>query len=343
MKKRGYFGLTLWGGLITGDRTWAKSLGLGNNDFEFNPDVEGWGQLLDNLNNLVRVTGLYKHLDLCLHLDSSIPDLLGRFDMIGELNTAVRSNPIPIEMGMHSTFKDTDLILSRDFRKTLKKDLGLCRSIGGTSIVEHPPISRENRIDEMVEELSSEYVVGLLKDYPEICLCWENMPSSNVANRFFGTLGNLLEFRRKLKARLSEIGEPDLINQHLFCLDTGHLIVTYHHNKQKGNQEWLDRLDKEVQEFARHLKVWHIHANDGSADQHLPPDSLEFMNHASRKNVVQAQLMNYSGFIQRWLAMAVPYSRSDVHYHLELLRLPFSLNQISEFACKTISIFEGIE
>ncbi|MBD3353242.1 MAG: hypothetical protein GF364_17310 [Candidatus Lokiarchaeota archaeon] len=333
-----YFGWSLWHELLLGDPKWINSMDLNVED-EFMPDYDGWKQVFSKLDYVLEKTKLKGILGGCFHTSSRIPSILQSVDMEEGLHkaTAEYKSKISFEFGMHSTFGLNDLPLAGRYPEVLEQDIKLCSILGGTSIVEHPPPrTKENITKPMVELLTSEKVVNLLKN-TEISLSWENMQNYKS---FFGNLQNLVDFRNALGDKLNEIGEPQLIKQHLFCLDTGHLLVWRH--KQRKGKRYADRIIEEfLPKFAKYLKVYHIHANDGRNDNHCTPFSLDFFDHPSRRGIRKKRFTKYSSLVMEWIKICEQYKRLEGrHIHIEALKMPFSLQQFISFGNRIKNLLE---
>ncbi|MHA1341942.1 MAG: hypothetical protein ACTSRZ_18895 [Promethearchaeota archaeon] len=328
-----YYGWSLWTELMLGDKLWVKSLDLENEiEDEFVPDVNCWSLVFSKLRKVLKESGLERKTGGCFHTSMNIPLILKNVGLENELKKAIQliKKEIDFQFGMHSSFTKNDIILNKNYPNVLKKDLELCSILNGVTIVEHPPeYIKKKQIKLMVDELTSPQIIQLLKTN-EIILSWENMSG----NKLMGNLKNLIEFRNMLKDKLEEIGEKDLINRHLFCLDTGHLLLWRSHY---FTGKWFaDKIIEEaLPEFSKYINVFHIHGNDGRKDNHCVPFSLEFFNHDSRKGINKKKFLENSKIVLNWLKICEEYKKSSFvesrHIHLEALKLPFSLNQFIEF------------
>jgi len=339
-----YFGFSLWTELMIGDKLWLNSLELEFED-EFVPDVDGWAQIFSKLHKVLILSGLNKKLGACLHTSMNIPLILKNTGMENNLKIVMKSfsEKNPFQFGMHSSFTENDLILNKDYKKVLKKDLELCSILNAVAIVEHPPLpgkskslNRKYQIKEMIEELTSNEIISLLESN-KIILCWENMGNEN---EFFGDISNLIEFKNLLDDKLSEIGKKELIKRHLFCLDTGHLLLWS--DKNSNGLNYANKVIEEcIPEFAKNILVFHIHANDGNGDNHIVPFSTEFFDHPSRKNINKEKFLENSKRVMAWLEICEDYKKiNGRHLHIEALTLPFSLNQFIEFGQKLNEILK---
>jgi hypothetical protein len=330
-----YFGFSLWHELLMGDQNWLDSLGIKTSD-DFEPNVDFWNLIFTKLDDILIETGLKGHLGGCFHTSSNIPTMLQNFNLLSDFTTAKQNfikSKASLEMGMHSTFGTSDLVLAGKYPEVLKLDIELCKMLGGVTIVEHPSKGKENIIKPIVEELTSDAVMSSLKGN-QITLSWEN----EGPREFFGSLKNLVQLREALGDKLKEIGAPEIINRHQFCLDTGHLMYWMHRTKM-GKKKAIKEINEYLPIFAKNIKVFHIHANDGTSDRHIIPKSLEFMDHPSRKGLNKKRFSQYSNLAIEWLKICEANKRLEGrHIHIEALRLPFSLNQIIGFG----KIFNGI-
>jgi hypothetical protein len=91
--------------------------------------------------------------------------------------------------------------------------------------------------------------------------------------------------------------------------------------------------------FARDIKVFHIHANDGKSDQHLTPGSLDHFDHPTRKAVDKKRFLSCSNDVLGFLETCDQHKgMAGRHVHVEALRLPITLGQLAEFGQKYANI-----
>ncbi|MFX0098867.1 MAG: TIM barrel protein [Candidatus Hodarchaeota archaeon] len=327
-----FFGFSLWHDLITGDKKWTDSLELGD-PREFDIEEDGWKLVFSRLQQVLHDSGLKNGLGACFHTSSRIPGIISdpAFDIYEPFKLARDDfkKRIPFEFGMHSTFGLQDLPLSGYYPGVLAEDIRLATKLGATCIVGHPPKDKKVCIRPFVDELTSNQVVDTLKS-TSITLNWENMGPNN----FFGSLKSLLEFHDALSDKLREIGYEGLIKQHQFCLDTGHLLL-WRHQVKLGLKKAQKEIEQYLPDFAKNLKSYHIHSNDGTSDNHIIPGSLEFFDHPSRKGINKKRFLKHSEDVMDFLKTCDEYKGIEGrHVHLEALKLPFSLNQVIEFGRK---------
>ncbi|MBN2151176.1 MAG: hypothetical protein JW839_07025 [Candidatus Lokiarchaeota archaeon] len=326
-----YFGFSLWHELLAGNADWISTLELGD-PREFDPEEDGWRDIFSRLGRVHAESGLAGALGACFHVSSDFAAMVldPGFDLVGPFDSAREgfSDRIPFELGMHCTFGLADLPLAGKYPAVLKRDLELAGAIGACCIVCHPPKGRENRIVEFVDELASEPVTeALTRSNPDVLLAWENAG----ADSFFGSLEHYLEFRDRLADRLAAAGHSKLLGRHVFCLDTGHLLVWKYRGK-KGKRGAAKEIEAALPSFAKLVKVFHIHANDGSGDQHLTPGSLYNFDHPTRKSVNKKRFLACSKEVLDFLETCEQNKGiAGRHVHVEALRMPFSLRAISEF------------
>ncbi len=326
-----YFGFSLWHELLAGNADWMNTMELGD-PREFDPEEGGWRDVFDRLESVHAKTGLVKTLGACFHVSSDFAAMLvdPGFNLLGSFNAARKglSERIPFELGMHCTFGLADLPLAGKYPAVLKRDLELANAIGACCIVCHPPKGLENRMVEFADELVSEPVIeALSRSNPGILLAWENAGHDS----FFGSLEHYLEFKDLLADKLAAAGRSKLMERHVFCLDTGHLLLWKYKGK-KGKRGAAKEIEAALPSFAKLIKVFHIHANDGTADQHLVPGSLDHFDHPTRKKVNKKKFLARSdealGFIE---TCELNKGMAGRHVHVEALRLPFSLGQLAAF------------
>ncbi len=148
------------------------------------------------------------------------------------------------------------------FVKAVKRSFNICSIMNAKYLVIHPVIfpDWENNIQRTKEknyQLFNEYCE--LAEKTDIIIAAENMPCRTVP---YCDATKMLEL-------IDKINSPRLG----ICLDTGHA-----HMSQEPGVTVADM----ARDIGKHLKTLHIHDNDLSYDQHLPPffgniDWKEFM------------------------------------------------------------------
>jgi hypothetical protein len=324
-----HFGYSIWTEVLMGDADWMHALNLGDpNELDFENDA--WTRIFGGLEELLHREHLYPKIGGCLHFSSALAAFLKNpaFNTQPAFDSSIEATKkrISVEMGMHSTFGRGDRVTEGKFEQILRQDLEWAAGIQATSIVEHMPDTTENITANVVEELVSPPIVNLMNRYP-ICLAWEN----SGPDKYAGSLRNLVEFRQQLVDRLTQIGQPELIAKHLFCLDTGHLLF-WRDQSKCGPARTQAEIAEFLPQFAKFIKVFHIHANDGTGDQHLIPGSIAYTEHPSRKGINWEKFSHNSEEVIKWLKICDRYkSVEGRHIHLEALRLPFDMDQIHQF------------
>ena len=325
-----YFGVSLWTELMMNNKDWNSALNLPlDEDDEFVPDGEGWDFIFKRSLDMIEKSGLKGKMGGCFHTSSDIPNIIRNMGLEPEFNESLNKHKKDnkFEFGMHSTFGKADQVCNGNFSNILKKDLELCSILGGTSIVEHALIPTKNgdyHLKSMVDELTSTEIVEIMLEYPDIALSWENMGHSKEQ---FSSLKRLTMLMDALSDKLNEIGHPELIKNHNLCLDTGHLLLSMN-NSKKNKKEIVDYLPI----FAKNLKVFHIHANNGKRDNHITPFSFEFFDLPNRKGINKKKFIKNSEIVMDWLKICNENKGIEGrHIHIEALRMPFSMNQITEF------------
>jgi sugar phosphate isomerase/epimerase len=339
---RDYFGFSLWHELLAGNVDWMKALELGD-PREFDPEEDGFRNIFTRLER-VRADAGFTDIGACFHVSSDFAAMLldPGFNLLGPFNAARKnfSERIQFELGMHCTFGLADLPLAGKYPAVLKRDLELAGAIGAGCIVCHPPKGLENRMAEFVDELVSAPVIEALNgSNPGILLAWENAG----ADSFFGSLEHYLEFRERLAGKLAAAGQSKLLARHVFCLDTGHLLVWKYKGKQ-GMRAATKEIELALPAFAKLIKVFHIHANDGNDDQHLVPGSLDHFDHPTRKLVNKKLFLARSdealGFVETCERNKGLAGR---HVHVEALRLPFSLASLITYGKSYLEMRARVE
>jgi len=327
-----FFGYTLWTDLMMGHPDWISSLQLGNVD-EFDPEGDFWTNIFHGLEQCLTGADLTPQMGGCLHISASIAKQTTdtkMFNIFPKYQEALTSfqRRFPFELGVHMNFGNLMNPLGKQYRSTFLEDLGIAKKIGATAMVVHPVENGSYNHEQIrklfVDEVTSPELCTALRD-SKIILTWENM----IANQF-SSLEQLLLFRGQLVDKLNETGNQDLIPQHRLCLDTGHLLIwkAHHYSQQLASQE----IDRCLPEFAKQIKVFHIHANDGSRDFHITPRSTAFMDHPTRQGLDPIKFQACSAQVEDWLTICNQYATiPNRHIHLENDKVPFSYDQIIEW------------
>jgi hypothetical protein len=330
-----FFGYSIWSELLEGHPDWMQALHLGDSkELDFENSVNNpWVIIFNGLEEVLHKSNLAGNLGGCLHFSSRIPAFLDNplFNAKPYYESAFQSarSRFPLEIGMHSTFGDKECITEGKFPTILRQDLQWAKILHASVIVEHFSNRKKETIKELVNELCSEPIIKLLKE-SEVILAWENLGPHQKG----GSLRYLVSFREALADKLAEIGEKQILHQNQFCFDTGHLLLW--RNKMKYGKWFANKeIESYLPIFAKNIKVFHIHANDGTEDQHITPFSLQFFDHPSRAKIKRPLFESNSNTIMNWLEIC-QQNKSELgqHVHLEVLHLPFSLEQIIDFGTR---------
>jgi hypothetical protein len=327
-----YFGYSLWSELLLGNRDWFTSLELGDPD-EFDPEGDFWSQIFRGLNRVLQRGGLNPEIGGCLHISYTIAQQTAdtRIFNIFPHYCAARDEFIkqsPFELGVHMTFNDRVNPLGPDYARTFLQDLENSRKLGATTMVVHPvknfSYNQSQILEKMVDDATRPEINDALRA-SKIVIAWENMIEGQ-----FSSLEQLLRFRQQLAKKLEQMGESDLIQQHLLCLDTGHLLIWRHQHPSRTMAD--QEINACLPQFAELTKAFHIHGNDGSSDYHITPKSTLFMDHPTRKGLDLQRFQEYSDLIEEWLKVCNRHAKiPGRHIHLETDKVPFSLDQTIEF------------
>lgn len=166
-------------------------------------------------------------------------------------------------LGFHVNFDHQNLPLAPGFTSTYENAMHLCKLLNVEAMVLHAPLVKTTNTDQdWIDLMTSEGILDITRSTSTV-LCWENAQDSIARYRL---LENLIEWREQLVNELERTGNGDLADRHQFCFDTGHFLLSL--QRDDAPREELDNF---LPEFAKHVKVYHIHANDGTSDQHLVP------------------------------------------------------------------------
>jgi Xylose isomerase-like TIM barrel len=327
------FGITLWTPLFYADRDWLSSMEVGTQD-DFDPEDDLWDKLFSKLEKMLVESGKSKTLGGCYHISSEIARLTSDKKDFEIYPTYIKARnkfmeKFAFELGIHVSFSPNQYPLLEKFHSNFISDMNFCKTLEATSMVMHPAANPSyNHQDYMklfVDDITTDDICDTLSD-SSVVLGWENMISGQ-----FSSLRSLVEFREMLVDKLKEIGRGNLIDQHQLCFDTGHLILW------KAKHPSLSLAEKEIEEylpkFAKNLKVYHIHANDGTMDFHITPTSTDFFEHKSRRGLKPELFNQYSTEVKGWIDICrANHGLENVHIHMETDKVPFSLDQTIDFA-----------
>lgn len=327
-----YFGYTLWTELMLGNRDWITSLELGDPE-EFDPEGDFWPQIFKGLSHVITAADLFPALGGCFHISSAIAHQTAdqtMFNILPHFEAARQAfqSQIPFELGVHMTFNDQVNPLGPLFVKTFIEDITAAAKMGATVMVVHPTRNfsypRQEIMDLIVQAVTAPEINAQLRK-SQILIAWENMIEGQ-----FSSLEQLLRFREAVADRLSERGDADLMGRHLLCLDTGHLLIWRHDHP---SSYFADReIETSLPEFAKFIKAFHIHGNDGSEDFHITPRSTRFMDHPTRSRLHPQRFQECSERLETWLQICHRYARvPGRHIHLETDKVPFALDQTIVF------------
>ncbi len=323
-----FYGFSLWHDLLTGSQPWLDSLALGNAD-DFDPSGDGFTKVFNALRRVLDESGLSGNLGGCFHTSSNFPEIMERFDLLPAFIAArdAFAKEIPLELGMHCSFNAQDLPLAGRYPEVLQRDFELATKLGAVTVVAHFPARAEDTTAALIDELLSKPIIQTFRQFPKLALCWENQGPME----FFGSIAHMLHFRDHLVESLKLAGAKDLIDRHLFCLDTGHLVYWANQNA-RGMDASFKEIVLYLPHLARFLKVFHIHANDGAGDNHLVPHSDAFFDHKSRAGVKLDRFLANSKIVDDWLKICYRHRGiPGLHVHVEALKMPFSLEQIATY------------
>jgi sugar phosphate isomerase/epimerase len=214
----------------------------------------------------------------------------------------------PFVLGLHIHFSHDSLPLAPGFVGTFQMTMALCKVLGVESVVLHAPLIRtEDTDNDFLDLMTSKPVIDAMNSC-SAALCWENAQDTEA---YYRDLGRLVAWRQRLADRLTEMGLKDLAARQLFCFDTGHLTLSLQRDGAGDEQ-----VSRHLPDFARYVKVFHIHANDGTKDQHLIP----FMDVKKYRlaEVNKKRFVANSKLAMSWVDTCLGLGKVDGrHVHLE--------------------------
>ncbi|WP_457559000.1 hypothetical protein [Candidatus Harpocratesius sp.] len=159
---------------------------------------------------------------------------------------------------------------SENFHNILLEQIKWCRNYDANGIIIHPPQKPQDLGDEFVENLCHLKILDLIHQN-NITLYIENAQESGA---YFQSLQHLLELRKKIRQSLKKKGYTILINHFRFCFDFGYYLL-FQQRDGMGTDDWVHFSSA----FLPNVQVFHVHANDGSSDQHLLPYTKNLPEH----------------------------------------------------------------
>lgn len=169
------------------------------------------------------------------------------------------SEAYDVSVTYHAPFRDWnvgsyDERVRQDSVERVKRTLDDAAAAGATSVVVHGG-SVPHRYPEWVKEQARENAQRSLAECAEyaqlvdVSLCLENQPIDEDKQRYTTTPADLAEMIESVNV------PPQYLS---ITLDVGHAKV--------NGYDW----QAFVEEFGHRIRVCHLHANDGTADQHRP-------------------------------------------------------------------------
>ena len=325
-----FFGYSIGPELSMGKSDWLESLELGKSE-DFDPEGEMWDLIFTKFANCLNQAKLPPKVGGCLHLSHSVSNQIADtslFNILPKYTAACEKfkQQIGFELGVHMTIIDANP-LGKQFRSLFDEDMTNAHKLGATTMVIHPQQNFSYN-QEKILRLFGDRIVA-----PEICaklretkiiLAWENTFDGQYAS-----LEQLVRFRDHLCDRLKETGNQDLIPQHRFCLDTGHLCVW--RAPFMTNQLAQQEIDTFLPQFAKDIKVFHIHANDGNKDFHITPRSTALLEHKTRQGLDLDRFQINSKQVEEWIQICNQHAAvSNRHFQLEI-DPPFTYDQVIEW------------
>ncbi len=214
----------------------------------------------------------------------------------------------PFVLGLHINFAHENLPLAPGFLGTFQRTMALCKALNIESLVLHAPLANTEDIDrDFLELMASKPVIDAMSSCKAM-FCWENAQDTEA---YYRDIGRLVAWRQRLADRLTEMGLKDLAARQLFCFDTGHLTLSLQRDGAGSEQ-----VSRHLPDFAEHVKVFHIHANDGTRDQHLIP-LLDVKKHRIAE-VNKKRFEANSKLAMSWVDTCLELGKVDGrHVHLE--------------------------
>nr|MDO8087721.1 hypothetical protein [Candidatus Sigynarchaeum springense] len=301
-----YIGFSIYSKLFLGDRQSLADIGSTGDD----PEAI-FPAMATTIDKIVREFGARHHVGGVVHF-CDIEHLFHQDIIKQPWADAERvwssRRKYPFVLGFHINFSHENLPLAPGFVDTFRRTTALCKDLGVESLVLHAPLVRTWDTDkDFLELMTSEPIVDAMSSC-SAAMCWENAQDTQA---YYRDIGRLVAWRQRLVDRYAEMGRKDLAKRSLFCLDTGHLLLSLQRDGAGS-----DQVSRHLLDFAPYIKVYHIHANDGTRDQHLIP----FLNvkeyHLAEVN--PERFVANSKLAMSWIDTCLELGKIDGrHVHLE--------------------------
>ncbi|NMC04661.1 MAG: hypothetical protein GYA24_05585 [Candidatus Lokiarchaeota archaeon] len=301
-----YIGFSIYQRLFLGDRQSLADVGAASDEPEaiFPAVANSLDRIVAELGTKHGVGGVLHFCDID-HLFSQ--DLIAQPWRDAEKAWAARRR-YPFLLGSHIPFSHDVLPLAPGFVDNFRQATSMCSDLGVDSLVLHAPLIRTTDTDtSFLDLMTSPPIIDAMASCSAF-MCWENAQDTDA---YYRDIGRLVAWRQRLVDRLVDMGCRQIADRQLFCFDTGHLLLSLQRDGA-GQEQVMTHLP----EFARHVKVFHIHANDGTRDQHLIP-FLDLKKH-HLPEVNPARFVANSKLVMSWIDLVLSHGMIDGrHVHLE--------------------------
>lgn len=307
-----YVGFSVYNSILMGDRAALDQLSIHGEEPEmvFPGLLAAVDRLAASVEPHVRDKGIGTVIHFC-----DMRHLMSQDFVTAPWKQALRSHAgtsrFKFFTGAHINFNHGNLPLAPGFEKEFISALEYCKAFNVDAMVLHAPLVQTGDTDgDWARLMTSEAVTSAMEGC-DTTLCWENAQDTNARYRL---LENLVPWRRKLVSTLEKSGLDHLEERHQFCFDTGHFLLSLQRDGANEAKE-MDYFD----EFAKHVKVFHLQANDGTGhDQHLVP----FLDLDTRKTETQVDkdrfIANSNKIVELVARCNAHAGIDDRHVHVEV-------------------------
>jgi hypothetical protein len=289
---------------------------------QFDPD-ESFTQIYENFIHKNQPSRLTSMVEFTIHL-SNINGILSQSWFFDSFWSTHKKYAPKFSLSVHIPFAEHQLPLTTEFVPTLLDSLKFCEKIEAGAMVIHAPRTKEDTSEAFIEQLTNPSVITQLKQYP-MFISIENTQDSGC---YFQKMEHLVTLRLKLIEKLQQISAQDLISCFTFCFDTGHYLLY-----QQRDGHLNSDFDEWSSSFLPLVSVIHIHANDGSRDQHILP-YLQSSYPEERYPFDFKQYFENCHQVIRWLKLIDEQWAPELNgkrYHVLETYTPYSWDEMAAF------------
>lgn len=218
--------------------------------------------------------------------------------------------PDKTQYGYHFPFPKSTKLSGKDFVSRFHAEVPYLDRYGVKSIVIHPPSKIRSKWRKIRKHITDPVFLKDLREH-DVCIALENMTSG-----YYSDIANLTDLRKKIELEYDRLGYAYLMDKIQFCFDTGHYLRILLNKNIDVYSKFGDMKD-----FARNIKVFHIHTISGYRDDHLVIRKKLYPIPKNKKSPFkknQSNLIENSIITMKWVEFCIKNRNSD--YDLEFLQ-----------------------